>query len=353
MLPDIGSAAAKAAACLFCFGRLACYEGKGVFAGAAVGSSRSAGRPDRLSPEDEIVKLTGFAWLSIAAALLTMALKGAAYWLTGSVSLLSDALESLVNLGAALMALWMLTLAARPPDEMHAYGYSKAEYFASGVEGALILLAAGSILWTAVPRLFEPQPLEHVGIGLVLAVVAAAVNFAVARLLLAAGKKYRSITLEADAHHLLTDVWTTAGVTLGVVIVAITGWIRLDPILGLFVAANIVRTGARLLRRSVLGLMDATLPAEQRDAIYNVLQRYEAQGIQYHALRTRQAGARSFISLHVLVPGDWTVQRGHDLLETLERELRAAVPGASVFTHLEPAGDPASWRDIHLDGDAQ
>lgn len=297
------------------------------------------------------MKLTGFAWISIGAALSTIVLKGTAYWLTGSVGLLSDALESLVNLGAALLALWMLTLAARPPDEMHAYGYGKAEYFASGAEGALILLAAGTIVWTAVPRLLAPQPLERIGIGMVMAVIAAAVNFAVARLLLTAGKRYRSIALEADARHLLTDVWTTAGVISGVAIVSITGWTRLDPILALLVAGNIVWTGTRLLRRSVLGLMDATLPVEQRDAIQKVLARYEQRGIQYHALRTRQAGARSFISLHVLVPGEWTVQQGHDLLEAVERELRATVPGASVFTHLEPAGDPASWRDVHLDGD--
>lgn len=297
------------------------------------------------------MKLTGFAWISIGAALSTIVLKGMAYWLTGSVGLLSDALESLVNLGAALLALWMLTLAARPPDEMHAYGYGKAEYFAGGAEGALILLAAGTIVWTAVPRLLAPQPLERIGIGMVMAVIAAAVNFAVARLLLTAGKRYRSIALEADAHHLLTDVWTTAGVISGVAIVSITGWTRLDPILALLVAGNIIWTGTRLLRRSVLGLMDATLPVEQRDAIQKVLARYEQRGIQYHALRTRQAGARSFISLHVLVPGEWTVQQGHDLLEAVERELRAAVPGASVFTHLEPAGDPASWRDVHLDGD--
>ena len=295
------------------------------------------------------MKLTSFAWLSIIAALATIALKAVAYWLTGSVGLLSDALESLVNLGAALMALWMLTVAVRPPDETHAYGYGKAEYFASGVEGALILLAAGSIVWTAVPRLLHPQPLEQIGSGVAAAAIAAVINFAVARLLINAGQKFRSITLEADAHHLMTDVWTTAGVVLSVILVGVTGWNRLDAIIALLVAANIVWTGARLLRRSVLGLMDTTLPLDDRNAIQQVLERYVAQGMQYHALRTRQAGARSFISLHVLVPGEWTVQCGHDLLEQLEAELRGAVPGASVFTHLEPAGDPASWRDIHLD----
>jgi cation diffusion facilitator family transporter len=293
--------------------------------------------------------LTRFARLSIGAAILTIALKTTAYWLTGSVSLLSDALESLVNLVAALMALAMLTVAARPPDEMHAFGYGKAEYFSSGLEGSLILLAAGGIAWTAVPRILAPQPLEHIGIGLTVSVLASAVNFWVARVLMNAGKEYRSITLEADAHHLMTDVWTSAGVVLGVGAVALTGWVRLDPIIALIVAANILRIGWQLLGRSVRGLMDVTLPAAERGAIKQVLHQYESQGIQYHALRTRQAGTRSFISLHVLVPGEWTVQHGHDLLEHLERDIRAAVPGAQLVTHLEPQGDPAAWEDIELD----
>ena len=293
--------------------------------------------------------LTRFAWLSIGAAVLTIALKTTAYWLTGSVGLLSDALESLVNLVAAIIALAMLTIAARPADEMHAYGYSKAEYFSSGLEGALILLAAASIVWTAVPRLLVPLPLEHIGIGLAISVVASAINFGVARVLLNAGKEYRSITLEADAHHLITDVWTSAGVVLGVGAVALTGWLRLDPIIALIVAANILRTGWQLLGRSTRGLLDAALPAGEQKAIKQVLNQYESQGIQFHALRTRQAGTRAFVSLHVLVPRDWTVQRGHDLLEQLERDIRAAVPGAQLFTHLEPQGDPAAWEDIALD----
>ena len=293
--------------------------------------------------------LTRFAWLSIGAAILTIALKTTAYWLTGSVGLLSDALESLVNLVAAIMALAMLTIAARPADEMHAFGYGKAEYFSSGLEGALILLAAASIAWTAIPRFLVPQPLEHIGIGLAVSVVASAINFWVARVLLAAGREYRSIILEADAHHLMTDVWTSAGVVLGVGVVALTGWIRLDPIIALIVAANILRIGWQLLGRSVRGLMDVTLPAEERDAIKQVLHQYESKGIQFHALRTGQAGTRAFISLHVLVSGDWTVQRGHDLLEQLERDIRAAIPGAQLFTHLEPQGDPAAWEDIALD----
>jgi len=293
--------------------------------------------------------LTRFAWLSIGAAVLTIGLKTTAYWITGSVGLLSDALESLVNLVAAIMALAMLTVAARPADEIHAFGYSKAEYFSSGFEGALILLAAASIVWTAISRLLVPQPLEHIGIGLAISVAASAVNLGVTRVLMNAGKEYRSITLEADAHHLMTDVWTSAGVVLGVGAVALTGWLRLDPIIALIVAANILRTGWQLLSRSIRGLLDAALPAAEQDAINQVLRHYESKGIQFHALRTRQAGTRAFISLHVLVPADWTVQRGHDLLEHLERDIRGMVSGAQLFTHLEPQGDPAAWEDVALD----
>ena len=297
----------------------------------------------------ESVNLTRFAWLSIGAAVLTIVLKSTAYWLTGSVGLLSDALESLVNLLAAIMALAMLTVAALPADEIHAFGYSKAEYFSSGLEGALILLAAAGIAFTAVPRLLVPQPLERVGIGLGISLLASAINFGVARILMKAGKEYRSITLEADAHHLLTDVWTSAGVMMGVGAVALTGWGRLDPIIALVVAANILRTGWKLMSRSARGLLDAALPVAEQDAINGVLKQYETRGIQYHALRTRQAGTRSFVSLHVLVPGDWTVQHGHDLLEHLERDIRGVVPGAQIFTHLEPQGDPTAWEDIAMD----
>jgi cation diffusion facilitator family transporter len=181
------------------------------------------------------------------------------------------------------------------------------------------------------------------------AVLASAINFGVARSLLKAGKEYRSITLEADAHHLMTDVWTSAGIIVGIIGVSFTGWNRLDPIIALIVAVNIVRIGAQLLSRSVLGLMDRALPAAEQDAIKTVLSGYERQGIRFHALRTRRAGARAFISLHVLVPGDWSVQRGHDMLENLELEVRRAIPDSTVFTHLEPIDDPAAWKDIGLD----
>jgi cation diffusion facilitator family transporter len=293
--------------------------------------------------------LTRYAWLSIAAAVVTIGLKLSAYWLTGSVGLLSDALESLVNLAAAIMALAMLTLAARPPDEEHAYGHGKAEYFAGGVEGALILLAAASIAWTAVPRLVAPQPLEQIGLGLAVSLAASAINLIVARVLLAAGRRFRSIALEADARHLMTDVWTSAGVLAAVGAVALTGWQRLDPIIALVVAANIIWTGVRLLRQSALGLLDTALPSQEQMAIDAVLARYRSDEVQFHALRTRQAGARSFMSVHVLVPGGWTVQRGHRLLEQIERDIREAVPGLTVFTHLEPLEDPVSFEDTRLD----
>ena len=293
--------------------------------------------------------LTRYAWLSVAGALATIALKTVAWRLTGSVGLLSDALESLVNLVAALMALWMLWLAERPPDEEHAHGYSKAEYFSSGFEGGLIFLAAAAILWTAVPRLLAPEPLEQVGLGLAISVAASGINLGAAMLLRRAGQRHNSITLEADAHHLMTDVWTSIGVVVGIGAVALTGWERLDPIIAMAVAFNILWTGFALIRRSALGLLDRSLPPDRRARIQAVLSRHEAQGIAFHALRTREAAGRSFVTVHVLVPGAWTVQSGHDLAEVIEAEIRTVIPGASVTTHLEPSDDPASMLDEDLD----
>ena len=289
--------------------------------------------------------LTRFAWLSIAAALVTIALKTVAWRITGSVGLLSDAIESVVNLIGGFMALAMLTVAARPADEDHAYGHSKAEYFSSGVEGSLILVAAGSIAIAAVRRLLAPQPLEAVGMGLLVSVAASLVNLIVALLILRAGRKHNSITLEANAHHLLTDVWTSVGVVAGVGLVVLTKWNWLDPVVALVVAANIVWTGVGIVRRSIAGLMDMALSAEDMTVVRNVLKTYEQTGIQFHALRSRQSGAKKFVSLHVLVPGDWTVQRGHELLDKIEADIRAALAEAVVFTHLESLDDPASWDD--------
>jgi len=293
--------------------------------------------------------LKRYVYLSIAAALSTILLKGVAWWLTGSVGLLSDALESFVNLAGALMALAMLSLAMTPADENHAFGHGKAEYFSSAFEGFLILVAAGSIAYAGIDRLFHPQAIESVGIGLAVSVVASIINLVTARTLMAVGKKHNSITLEADAHHLLTDVWTSVGVITGVGLVWLTGWLWLDPVIALLVAANIVWTGWQLLHRSAEGLMDAAIPEEHIRAIETVLEGYRAQGLDYHALRTRQAGMRAFVSLHVLVPGAWTVQQGHDWMERIEADIRAAVPYSHVTTHLEPLEDPVSLSDEPLD----
>lgn len=295
--------------------------------------------------------LTRFAWISIAAAIVTMILKGVAYYITGSVSLLSDAVESIVNLVGGIMALAMLTIAARPSDKDHAYGHSKAEYFSSGVEGSLILIAAISITVAAVQRLLNPMHLHELGLGLLVSVAASLVNLGVAVLLLRVGRKRNSITLEANAQHLLTDVWTSAGVVAGVGVVALTGWEILDPIVAMLVAGNIVWTGVRIVRRSIDGLMDKALPAGEEATVRKALLIYEAEGVQFHALRTRQAGARKFVALHVLVPGDWSVQRGHDLLEQIEGSIATALPESVVFTHLEPIDDPTARADAALDFD--
>jgi cation diffusion facilitator family transporter len=293
--------------------------------------------------------LKRYAWLSIAAALATILLKGWAWWLTGSVGLLSDALESFVNLAGAMMALAMLSLAMMPADDNHAHGHGKAEYFSSAFEGFLILIAAVGIGYAAIERLLNPQPLQAVGIGLAVSVVASIINLATSRILMGVGQKYRSITLEADARHLLTDVWTSAGVILGVGLVWLTGWLWLDPVIALLVAINIVWTGWQLLRRSAAGLMDVSIPQEERKAVESVLDGYRRQGLDFHALRTRQAGSRAFITVHVLVPGTWTIQLGHDWAERIEADIRRAVPHAHITTHLEPKEDPASLADQDLD----
>lgn len=287
--------------------------------------------------------------LSLGAAVVTIVLKMGAWLLTGSVGMLSDAAESVINLMAAGVAFWLLTVAARPPDEEHAYGHTKAEYFSSGVESTLILVAAAGIAWAAWGRLFDPQPLENVGVGLAVSVVASVVNGAVAMVLLRAGKRLRSITLTADGQHLLTDVWTSAGVVLGVILVSVTGWLVLDPIIALLVAANIVWTGVRLLNDSAHGLLDTAIPPSDQQKVQEVLDKYKERGIDFHALRTRQAGQRRFISMHVLVPGDWSVHDGHELCEQIERDVRARLPRSTVFTHLESLDDPRSWEDQELD----
>jgi cation diffusion facilitator family transporter len=294
--------------------------------------------------------LTKFAWLSIGAAIATIALKSGAYFLTGSVGLLSDAIESLVNLAGAVMALIMLIIAARPADEGHVYGHSKAEYFASVTEGILILGAAIGIMTTAIQRLIDPRPLEQLGVGLAVSAAASLVNFIVSRILLNAGRQRNSISLEADAHHLMTDVWTSVGVIGGVAVGGFTGWTILDPIVAILVALNIVWTGFQLIRRSVSGLMDEALPENDQETIRDVMNRYRKKGVEFHALRTRQAAARRFMSVHVLVPGDTTVRDAHLIVEDFEKDIRKALGGVvTVFTHLEPVEDELSMEDMHLD----
>lgn len=294
--------------------------------------------------------LTRFAWLSIGAAITTIVLKTGAYLLTDSVGLLSDAIESLVNLAGAIMALVMLTIAARPADESHVYGHSKAEYFASVTEGLLILGAAIAIISAAVTRLLHPRGLEQLGLGLAVSVAASAVNFIVARILLREGKNRNSITLEADSRHLMTDVWTSVGVISGVAIAGSTGWQMLDPIIAILVALNIIWTGFQLVNRSISGLMDAALPVQEQNLIKDVMERYRGKGVNFHALRTRQAAARRFVSVHMLVPGEWTVHDAHHVAEDFESDIRATLGGVvTVFTHMEPVEDELSMEDIFLD----
>ena len=294
--------------------------------------------------------LERYAWLSVGAALATISLKTIAWWLTGSVGLLSDALESLVNLAAAVLALSMLRLAAAPPDDNYPYGFSKAEYFSAGIEGALIVVAAAGIVWAAVPRLIAPRPLDMAFAGLALTVVASAINVAVAVVLLRAGRAHDSITLEADGRHLMTDVWTSAAVLVGVTLVVITGWLRLDPLIALAVSVHILWTGFGLMRRSVRGLLDPAISAEDQSEVSKLFEEYSRRyGVSFHAVRTRQAGARRFVSFHLLVPDAWTVAQAHQLSEELEARMRAMVPNAAVFTHIEPISDPASYEDQELD----
>lgn len=308
------------------------------FPGSAASSRFTLARPT----------LRRYALASLCAAALTIGLKATAYWLTGSVALLSDALESIVNLLAAGFALLALSIAARPADEDHAYGHNKVEYFSSGFEGGLILVAAGGIAYAAVRRIMDPQGIAQAGAGIAVASVAALINLVTARLLFRAGRTHRSIVLEADAQHLMTDVWTSAAMIGGVAVTSLTGWHLLDPLLALGLAAHVVRTGFRLVRGSALGLLDTALPEPIRAEIERLLDAYGGHGVRYHALRTRQAGRWRFVSFHVLVPGDWSVQRGHDLLERIEEDVRRAVPDCTVFTHLEPIEDPVSFADAQL-----
>lgn len=293
--------------------------------------------------------LTRFAWLSLTASLAVLSLKLVAWAITGSVGLLSDAMESTVNVVAAAVALAALYTASRPADATHHFGRGKAEYFSALVEGLMIVIAAGLIIVTAVERLLNPRPLEQLGVGLAISAVASIINGAVAMILIRAGRNHRSIALTADGKHLLTDVWTSVGVVVGVGLVALTGWDALDPVIAIAVALNIIVTGTKLMRQSTSGLMDATLPPEDHREIVAVLGSFESDDVHFHALQTRQAGRQRFVSVHVLVPGEWSVQQGHDKLEEIEQALHSALQDAHVHTHLEPLEDPRSW-DVERGG---
>ncbi|HTQ77902.1 MAG TPA: cation diffusion facilitator family transporter [Burkholderiales bacterium] len=294
--------------------------------------------------------LERYAWVSVAAAVATIALKTLAWRLTGSVGLLSDALESLINLAAALLALSMLRVAAAPPDEAHPYGRYKAEYFASGIEGALIVLAAASIAYAAAPRLADPQPIATPGPGLALSALATAVNLGVGLALIRAGQRLHSIALEGDGRHLMTDVWTSAGVIAGVALVALTGWNLVDPLIALAVAVHIVWAGFGLMRRSFAGLLDAAIPEAEQAEIEKIFAEYRRRyGVEFHALLTRQAAARRFVSFHLLVPDAWPVEQAHRLSEEIEERIRELIPHAITLSHIEPISQPASYDDIRLE----
>lgn len=283
--------------------------------------------------------------LSVATALATMLLKASAAWITGSVGLLSDALESGVNLVAALVGLAALRLAAKPADANHDFGHGKAEYLSAAVEGTMVFAAATVILWTSVERLISPQPVTEVGLGLLLSAGSSALNLVVGLLLIRQGRAHRSITLVADGKHLLTDVWTSAGVLVGVALVALSGWDVLDPIVAILVALNILRIGFGLVRQAVIGMLDAVLPPEDVTAVNAVLDRYREPGVvTILPPRTRESGRQRFVYLVVRVPGDWTVRAGHDLLDRIEADLDEALPGVVVFSHLEPDRAPTGRR---------
>ena len=289
-------------------------------------------------------------YLSIAAAIVTILLKSYAYYITGSMGLLSDALESFVNLFAAVFALVMLTISQKPADEEHRFGHGKAEYFSSAIEGALILVAAFTIIWAAIPRIMNPAPLENVNTGLFFSLLASLVNLAVGMTLIHQGQENKSILLEADGRHLMTDVYTTVGVIAGIVMVMITGWLIIDPIIAILVALNIIYTGYKLISRSASGLMDATIPEEDLQKITTYLDSIKEQHIEYHSLLTRIAGQRKFISLHLLIPGEWTVKKGHDYADDVEETIISIFDEpVTVSTHIEPVEDPASMRDIGID----
>lgn len=294
------------------------------------------------------MNLRRYAWISLIVAVVVIFLKLSAYAITGSVSLLSDALESIVNVVGASAAIWALAISAQPPDEEHAYGHDKAEFFSSGFEGGLIIVAAVGIIYTASERLVNPAPITDTGIGIALALFTSFINYLLAQWLFRAARQHESIALEADAHHLISDVITSIAVSIGVVLATVTSWDWIDPLMALLVGINIIRMGWQLIRRSINGLLDPAWDNDERARIDAVLATFATDQISFHAIRTRRSGVRRFVSMHVLVPGHWSVQDGHQLLEEIEQAIHAAIPNVHVLTHLEPNDDPASFADIAL-----
>ena len=289
------------------------------------------------------------ALISICASIIVILVKFASYYVSGSVSLLSDAMESFVNLATAIITFFMIRLALQPPDKEHMYGHTKAEYFSSILEGLFIFLAALAIIYTAILRLINPQPLTKIEIGLFLSVIASIINFIVAKILINQGKKRHSIALEADGTHLMTDVITSGGVFVGLIIVSITHITILDPIIAILVALQILVTGIKIIKKSVSGFMDEAISSNELSIIIDEFKKNEKIGITFHGLRTRQSGIRRFISFHVLIPGDWTVAKGHSLVEQIEAQIRNHIPNSTITTHIEPIEDPLSWKDENLD----
>jgi len=291
------------------------------------------------------MQVSSYLKLSIAVAVATIALKTGAWWLTGSVSLLSDAMESLVNLAGAMFALTMVTLAAQPPDQDHPYGHHKAEYFSSGFEGVLIFVAALAIIWAAAQRFMAPQPIEQVGLGLALSVVSSVMNGALAWAMLRKAREHRSMALEADARHLFTDVWTSVGVVLGIVAVVFTGWLWLDPLIAIAVALNILREGGSLVMRSADGLMDRAVEPEVQADIEKTLDEFRHQAIRFDHVTTRRAGQRRFVDLHMHMPAAWTLGRAAAVRTSVEQALMAAVPGLRASIQLLPMDVEAHFGD--------
>lgn len=306
--------------------------------GVSLSSQQSTGSPD----------LSRYGWLAVATALATIALKAGAWLVTGSVGLLADAAESIVNLVAAVVALIALKIAVKPADANHNFGHTKAEYFSAAVEGVMIFIAAISIGIFAVQRLLVPQPLEAVGVGLVISVVASVLNSAVALLLIRAGRRHHSIALKADGKHLMTDVWTSAGVLAGIVLVWLTGWDWLDPVIAIAVGVNILFAGYALVQESTAGLMDVSLPEEDNERLRAILSSRAGAEVGFHLMRTRVSGTRQFMEFHLLVPDEWNIKQGHDFLEDLSDEIVSEFPRMTVTGHIEPINDARSYSHADL-----